>query len=216
MASKSAVVAGMQFGSEFLSNVCKHVLRLGGTAEMVFDAMKTDGDLAEIVAARIVSRATSALKSLNLIAENIQIATSSFTKDSFFRNGPVKLWFGDNFKNWVLPGIQSTISSFNLSLKQTKLTKAMLDSEILSELGDPKPFTPSEFAAIIRELISKQPQGEDGPLLTNGYANIFYVKLEDERVVAVCADWHFYYRLWSLNANDLDGRRWHGGHCVFS
>ena len=59
MASKSVVVAGMQFGSEFLSNVCKAVLRRGGTHEQVFDALKTGSDLAEKLAELIVGARTS-------------------------------------------------------------------------------------------------------------------------------------------------------------
>ncbi len=157
------------------------------------------------------------LKFLELIAGNIAINTAAFPKDSFFsKNGPVKLYFGDNFSNWILAAMPDVIPAFEGTLLKTRLTKYMYDSEILDELGHPEPFTISEFSAIVRELLQKQPNGEDGILLNNGYANIFFVQLEDARVVAVRVLWGSGRRAWSLIAPGLDDGRWSDGRCVFS
>ena len=164
----------------------------------------------------VISRASRVLNHLKFIAETIEISISSFTKSSFFKtDGPVRLWFGDNFKSWILPAIPEEIPGFEGKLTQTQLTKDMTDSEIKQGLGQPESLTPTEFAAVIRHLIERQPQGEAGTLLTNGYANIFYVKLEDERVVAVRAHWDSDYRGWGLGADDLGDFGWRGGSCVF-
>ena len=155
------------------------------------------------------------LKNLKFI-NNILVKTPSFSKDSFFgKNGPVQFHFWDNFTNKVLKNIPNEIAGFEGSLTQTQLTKGMYDREILSELGNPKPFTPEEFGAVISHLLTKQPNGENGNLLTNGYANIFYVQLED-RLVAVFVRWLSDYREWGFDAYAVDGTGWFDGRCVFS
>ncbi len=217
---KSKLVGGMLFGAEFFTEVYKEVVKLGGNEERMFERMKTGTGLAKEVAKLIVAGTNGAkklaLKSLKLITDGIAIATESFTKESFFgKKGPVKLWLGSNFEQWVLPLIPETIEAFQGTLTQTKLTKYMLDSEILTELGHPEPFTPGEFAALIRDLLTKQPKGEEGTLLMNGYANVFYVQLEG-RVVAVRVLWSSDGRGWGLDAFGLDDYRWFGGRCVLS
>ncbi len=158
-----------------------------------------------------------ALTHLKLIADDIAIATESFTKNSFFEeNGPVRLYFGSNFRSWVLSAIPDIVPAFEGKLTKFQLTKAITDSEIIAELGDPVPFTPTEFAALISELLKKQANGETGPLLTNGYVNIFYVKLEDGRVVAADLIWSSVNRNWHLGTHDFGGDRWDDGLCVFS
>lgn len=189
MASKSAVVAGMQFGSEFLSNVCKNVLRLGGTTEMVFDVMKTDGELAEIVAARIVSRATNVKqfmpRALKVIRDGISVSTDSFTKDSFFKKSSVKFQFGTNFKKWILDAIPETVPGFDGKLAQTQLTKSLNDFEILEKLGNPV-FSVPVFAAILKSIIKDQPNVELGARSTT----IFYVNLGICVVAVRMFFWH--------------------------
>ncbi len=155
------------------------------------------------------------LKHLSLVQEYIRIISEPFSKSSFFSNGP-RLYFWDNFKNWVLSEIPDMIPTFQGTLSKYKLTKNMYDKEILEELGNPTPFTIGEFAGIMKDLISKQPNGKDGDLLTNGYANIFYVKLADGRVVAVNLRWHSVNREWNCSADDLDVGQWDEGYCVFS
>lgn len=157
------------------------------------------------------------LKNLKLIAGGIAIATESFAKEGFFtKNGPVKLYFWDNFANWILKAIPETVPAFQGKLTKTQLTESMYDSAILNELGNPKPFTVGESVAIIRDLLTKQPNGESGELQNNGYANIFYVQLENARVLAVYVHWYSDYRGWGLGAHDLDDDQWFVGYCVFS
>ena len=208
----------MLFGAEFFTELHKEVVKLGGSEENMFEKMKTGTGLAKEMAKLIVTGAKKlALKSLKLVADGIAIATKAFTKDSFFKkNGPVKLYFGDNFKNWVLSIIPDSIPAFERKLLKTQLTESMYDSAILNELGQPKPFTAGEFVAIIHDLLTKQPNGESGTLLNNGYANIFYVQLEDGRIVAVDVFWDSDDREWHLNADDLDDIQWSDGRCVFS
>lgn len=155
------------------------------------------------------------LKYLKLVAEGIIVSVGSLTKDSFFSNGPVKLYFWDNFRSWILSAIPDSIPAFSTTLSSFTLTRNMYDRDILTELGNPTPFTVSEFAAIMKGMLSKQPQGEPGDLLTDGYANIFYVKLDDGRVVAVLVHWYADYPEWNCYAHDFDNDRWSEGNQVF-
>ena len=123
-----------------------------------------------------------------------------------------KLWFSDNFKNWILSQEPKKLPKAPAYEKHV-LPKPMNDGEIISEwkIG---PYSVPEFLVLIKALIKKQPKGEDGPLLTNDHANIFYVQLED-RMVAVRVYWYSEYREWRCNAFDLDVN-WSDGVCVFS
>ncbi|MDI6734170.1 MAG: hypothetical protein QMD50_01605 [Patescibacteria group bacterium] len=213
---KSMVVSGMNFGTEFISNLYKAVIKRGGTEEQMFDAMKTNSGLTETVADLIVGIKKLALKYLALVQRGISIATEMFPKRSFFSDGP-KLYFWNNFKNWVLSEIPEIIPAYTGTLSKYTLTKGMDDAEIQGELGNQKAFTVPEFAAIIKDLIGKQPKGEkNGILLNNGYANIFYVKLANKTVVAVNVRWLGGDREWHFRANALDRVRWDDGDCVFS
>jgi hypothetical protein len=153
---------------------------------------------------------------LQLLAE-ITVVTGSFTRDSFFgKTGPAKLCIHDSFRNWVLVAIPETVTEFQRTLQKRRLAKPMSDWDILSELGNPEPFTSKEFAAVLSSLVRRQPNGEFGNLLTNGYnANLFYVQLEG-RVVLVSVRRDDVRRDWRLRADSLGGDLWHGGHCVFS
>lgn len=218
---KSDMVRGMLFGAEFFTELHKEVVKLGGSEENMFEKMKTGTGLAKEMAKLIVAGANGAknlaLKSSRLITEGIAIATEPFTKNLFFvKNGPAKLYFWDNFANWILKAMPETIEAFQGNLMKTQLTEYMYDSAILNELGQPKPFTVGEFAAIIRDLLTKQPNGENGTLLNNSYANIFYVQLEGARVVAVSVRWSSGRRGWGLDARGLGGYGWVDGRCVFS
>ena len=161
--------------------------------------------------------AKKSLEVLKLIEGGIQIVAESFAKDSFWKqDGPVKLYFWGNFEKLVLKAIPDAIPAFSGMLMKTMLTKQMWDSEILAELQNPTPFTIAELAAILLNLLMNQPNGEEGILLKNGYANIFYAQLEDGRVVAVSVRWDSDDCEWRCDASDLATNvRWDIGDCVF-
>jgi hypothetical protein len=157
------------------------------------------------------------LKFLKLIADGIMIVTEPFTKEPFFtKNGPVKFYFWDYFKDLILTEIPESVPVFRGAIIKTQLTKATSDSTILDELGNPVPFTVSEFAAIIHTLLMRQPDGEDGTLLADSYANVFYVKRADERMIMVAVNWLSNIHRWGCGVRDLNYNDWGEGHCVFS
>lgn len=101
-------------------------------------------------------------------------------KDKFVvntkRNASVKIsYLSDNFRAWFLNGDGKTEDPISeQTLRYHKLCKASVDSLIIEELGgaERSETTLSEMFS----LMEKQKNGEDGVLLNNGYANIFYIK----------------------------------------
>ncbi|MEK7464720.1 MAG: hypothetical protein AAB617_03000 [Patescibacteria group bacterium] len=214
-----------------VKNLGKAFKLFEGVANEVYDRGGDDEVLARMelksVRGKIVEILMGVKKfafvNLKLVAEGISVVTESFVKGSFWRTDSApKLYFGDNFEKWVLASIPESVPAFHGTLTKTELTKAMYDSEILTELGQPKPFSVAEFSAIVRSLVRAQPEGESGALLTNGYASIFYVQLptqageEGGRVVAVSAHWDSGLRDWGFDALGVGGSRWGDGDCVFS
>lgn len=159
-----------------------------------------------------------ALEFLALVEEGIVVAATTFKVKDFFRHcsGTLKLYIHDNFKNWILDNAPETAEFAGEILSKFKLTKNMYDSEICKELGDSEPFTIAELLGILRSLIEKQPNGKEGTLLNNGYANIFYVKLPNGKTVAVGARWDSDDSEWHLFAWEFDDDDWHEGNVAFS
>ena len=148
---------------------------------------------------------------------SIVVQTEPFAKDSFFgESGPAELCIWDNFRTQVLSAVSETVPAFRGTLTRTELEEHMGDSEIFAN-GTSRPLlSPDDFVAVVRDLISRQPRGERGILLTNGDANIFHVQPEDGPVVAVRGRWRVGLGGWSLRAYGRDDVRWLKGHCVFS
>jgi hypothetical protein len=119
-------------------------------------------------------------------------------KDKFFvtgKNGTTKLLLSYNFKNIFLPLVADTIDYKGGKLEKLKLTKGCNDGQIKKERGDILIQKPDDIASQIASLTSKQPKGEEGDLLSNDYANIFYFE-KDGSLFYVFVRW------------DSDGREW--------
>lgn len=128
------------------------------------------------------------------------------------KNAPVKIsYLGDNFKDWFL-GKEDPLFAGSI-LKYEKLSRSSLDSTIVAELGggDQAEVTLTE----IFSLMKAQKNGEDGPLLTNGYANIFYVRESTGVLRTVFVYWYGYG--WHVRAFVVtDPRGWDVEGRVFS
>ncbi|MHB8903723.1 MAG: hypothetical protein ACYC40_01285 [Patescibacteria group bacterium] len=128
------------------------------------------------------------------------------------KKAEVKISFlGDNFINWFLgktedPFVGSTVYG-------RKLNKGSVDGPILAELGgqEKAETTLTEIYA----MMGRQPNGESGELLNNGYANIFYVRDIDSILRAVRVRWSG--DGWSVRAYSVEfPHDWLAGSCVFS
>ena len=133
-------------------------------------------------------------------------------------NGPkakVKIAFiWDAFATHFLPKVEQRIPS--AEVRVYKLTNGSVDAEIISELGE----THEIYLADLHAMLERQPNGEDGPLLTNGLANIFYVRAKDGSLWAVYVHWFLGSDGWYVNAYSVENpfrqNRWDGGRQIVS
>ena len=142
------------------------------------------------------------------------VAKEKFVRDTG-RKAKVKIsYLGDNFTSWILSDSGKTEDPITeQTLRFHKLRQSSVDGPIIAELGgaEKSETTLSEMFA----LMEKQGKGEDGVLLNNGYANIFYIKDQNGVLRAVRVDWGG--GGWFVNAFSVeDPSRWGVGGQVFS
>jgi hypothetical protein len=121
----------------------------------------------------------------------------------------------DNFTAWFLSGdgkIENPISK--QTLRYGKLRKATVDGPIISSTlgGEKKAET---TLTEMFSLMEKQKNGEDGVLLNNGWANIFYIRDRNGVLRAVYVYWID--DGWDVSARSVEyPARWNDGYQVFS
>lgn len=149
---------------------------------------------------------------LKLLNSNIELpAVAGHDPHTFFqtRKG---LYVWDGFRSRVLSLAKPVSGLGPLSLSSYDLTENLYDRDIKAELPANHVFTDaSVLCARIAQLISKQPNGEKGDLLNNGYANLFYLP---DCVVDVY--WGSVRQGWYVYAWKLDDRHWYAGRRAFS
>ena len=122
-------------------------------------------------------------------------------------------WLGGNFKQHFYGKVEENIAESQL--KVYRLRKSSRDPAIVAELGGEEIVETTLHH--MWELLTRQGQGEDGTLLTNGYANIFYVRDKSGILWAVYCRWDSVDRGWHVEADSVgDPFRWYGGYQVFS
>lgn len=100
------------------------------------------------------------------------------------------------------------------TLKYGKLSRWSVDGPMIAELGgeEQAETTLTELFA----LMSAQPNGKSGPLLTDGRVNIFYIKDATGSLSAVHVRWHAIDGGWHVNASSVTYPcEWHDGSRVF-
>lgn len=127
-------------------------------------------------------------------------------------DAPVKIsYLGDTFEGWFLDKIEEPTG--RSTLYAHKLLKASADGPIIMAFGGE-----DEVAATLAEmfhLMKQQANGEDGPLLTNRYANIFYIHDVNGVLRAVYCNWNGYG--WDVDACSVRPPvEWRAGCRVFS
>ena len=175
----------------------------------------------EMVDALIQGRAKLEVKLVQILnwigTTTISATTEKFVaKDKFRKDSKEVKFYGiwNNFTEWFLSGngkIEEPIDE--KELRYGKLIKYSLDGPIVEELGgEAKAET---TLTELHDLLKKQANGEEGDLLTNGYANIFYVK--DTSGVLRAVDVHWDDAGWIVAANSVEHPGdWSVGYRVFS
>lgn len=155
--------------------------------------------------------------SFDHVMDELQIihdGTRLFDPHHTFRKGQKGLWRSENFEKYIL-SVAKKIPPVQLPDHITgfDLPENMNDEKIRANLGDNHVFEASEGCAVIAGMISRQLNGEKGDLLSNGKANIFYVRGKDNVVFAVGVVSGV--REWGVDADRLDDDRWLAGGRAF-
>lgn len=209
---KSEFLKGWGKAFEVFKAIVDSVLALGG-GDADLERVLTDKTLRTEIAKLIVGTA-KVIRSVSVVTAPAVakfVAHDRFTVN-IAANLPVRIgYLGDNFKKHFLSKTEENVARAELTSFQ--LTKDSLDRDILAQLGD----TAEISLAHLWYLLSLQPNGEPGFLLTNGYANIFYIRDASGILWAVRADWDAGYGHWGVEAYSVSGPDgWSAGRQVVS
>lgn len=134
-------------------------------------------------------------------------------QEKFRHNKEVKYFLGGNFEKYVLNPTQPFNDAPEMSFSQYILKGTTNDNDIMSELeiNPDRLLTRKQILWTIYELTNRQPQGQDGVLLTKNYdATIIGYFMCDDGVVRVAyVFWAADDGEWGCSCDELDG--WHGG-----
>lgn len=140
------------------------------------------------------------------------VARDKFVVDASDKVGVKIAWLVSNFEEWFLDKIEEPAGESELCCHG--LLKPSLDGPIIAELGGESKKVETTLAELF-SLLKKQGNGEDGVLLTNGYANIFYSRDINGELRAVSVCWRGVG--WSVHACSVERPyRWRVGDRVFS
>lgn len=155
------------------------------------------------------------LNSVGIVA--LDVTTDGFVaREKFVINTSmtalVKIGFiGNNFTNWFLSGrgTREVPKGFT-TLKYSILTKDSVFDPILAELGENAETTLTE----VIQLMELQGHGNNGVLLIDGFANIFYVRDQEGALRSVVVIWNDV--SWRVSAFETTNpREWHADNQVF-
>ncbi|MDZ4205680.1 MAG: hypothetical protein U1C12_00470 [Patescibacteria group bacterium] len=138
------------------------------------------------------------------------ILTKQHDPDAFYhtRSG-LCVW--NDFRSRVVAHAKPVEAGMNFKVDGFDLQQYLTDANIEVALPKEHLFGDGRLCAIIAELIARQPNGEEGALLNNGFANLFYT---GSCVVGV--RWIADRRRWLVRAWGRGGDRWCAGIRVFS
>ena len=139
-----------------------------------------------------------------------QFVASEHFKETASSNGEVNIsWLGARFRQRFLPKVEPDDGGANL--RTFVLRKPSRDAEVIAELSIPDDTTLGDLWC----LLSLQPNGESGTLLTNAVPNVFYIRDIDGNLGAVDAVWGG--AGWEIGASSLDApTQWLTGRRIIS
>lgn len=138
------------------------------------------------------------------------IARDNFIVDTSGKAGPKIVRLGSNFEEWFLKKVEEPIDESELCYH--RLLKSSRDGSIVAELGG-KEKAETTLVALFA-LLEKQGGGEEGVLLVNEYANIFYIR--DIKCVLRAVYVYWSDDGWYVNAHSVEAPfRWYAGYQVF-
>lgn len=181
------------------------------TGSMSFEQLKWWNNLSFEQREKVMGKQTkSEHPKMKLVSSGIEIPelTEKFDPSKYFtENKKAKYYFGDNFKKYVLNPSKKVSSLPAMSFDKHRFTETIFDKEIMEHFQISESnglMTNEEILRTIAFLTSKQQNGEEGILQTNGYSTIIgYMLCSDGVVRAVRVHWYSDYSEWYCYCNDL-------------
>lgn len=136
--------------------------------------------------------------------------TERHDPDAFFRTRE-SLYVWDGFRTNVVAKAKPVEAGTACKAESLELMRDLTDEEIEAALPTDHFFEESRLCALIAGLIARQAKGEEGVLLNNGYANLFYTSS-----CVLSVHWLADYRRWYVSSWQRDDSRWGAGLRVFS
>jgi hypothetical protein len=130
----------------------------------------------------------------------VPVKDKPFDASEFFRNRP-GLYVWDSFLERFDLGVRSVESAPERLYVASLLKEDAYDRDIRRELPENHLSTLEDVAGFIKA----QPDGKEGFLLNNGYANIFYVEGKNGEVFVVSVSWSSGSREWDVLDWSLGG-----------
>jgi hypothetical protein len=209
---KNDLIEGVQFFIQFINNLFMFAKEYKLSNESLYDELKKESFAKRIIESVAKEVGKLKLEFLKVIKSGIEIVTGEFSKN-LFTNGQVKYFIWGNFRNCILKYAPNVIPIFSGKITTLQTSKSMENQEILKEIGEHGIFSISEVLAVIKLMTERQPNGEEGDLLTNGRPNIIYVRVDDPTaIVSVHTFWNSAHCEWNLNKLSFyDGSGWNDG-----
>lgn len=161
---------------------------------------------------RFLAGTTEVVKSvLKLFNDSVAFYAVDTHDPQAFYQTRTGLWVSDEFRSRILSRARSVKKLAATVGKSYDLAQEAYDRKITPKLPEGHAFDESEVCARIAAMIQKQPKGEAGDLLNNGYANLFYVAGCVVHVRWCADDWE-----WYVSVSELDDGYWYVGPRVFS
>jgi hypothetical protein len=179
-----------------------------GTIEAVFNKLGGLEGAKRFLQGAVELVIKSVLTLLNAAVASKEV--KDFNPDTFYqtRKG---LWVSDEFNSRVLSKAKSVKKLPATTLKALELAQDATDDQIIAGLPENYEWDVSEALARIASMIEAQPEGKEGDLVNNGYANLFYVP-----GCVVYVHWNADNRGWGVYVWDRGDDRWGAGCRVFS
>jgi hypothetical protein len=176
----------------------------------VLRALKDKG---EILAGRLEGALEAAIRGMMILIARDQVSiTLDDRRDpgAYFQTRSGLYVYGD-FRSGVVSKAGPVAIGTSYKLDAADLGQDASDEAIESALSKDHIFAESPVCAIIAQLIAKQANGEEGTLLNNGYANLFYTSS-----FVVDVYWDSGRGEWRVDTWGRGDRGWGAGHRVFS
>lgn len=130
--------------------------------------------------------------------------------DAFFQTRP-GLHVTEDFRRRVVAKAKPSEAGTTHKVESAELMQNLTDKGVEDALPTNHLFDESQVSAVIAGLIAGQPNGEEGALLNNGRANLFYLSFCVVRV-----HWDADSREWRVFTWRRDENGWLAGVRVFS